>query len=176
MYHTKALVSKLLAERGVLFVCDVHAHSRKDGLFMYSCVPDSADTVPAVNSSMSYSRHGSLQKPLPETQAGAHSTGSTPRGDPSSSSRAPVASVTLDASSAVQDATAQAQARRSRAIRLFPRIMAKVCSYFRLEHCNSKMTAGRTNTMRVVSARSANMVHEFAVTSRCHDVIKSCPL
>jgi hypothetical protein len=45
------------------------------------------------------------------------------------------------------------QAHRNMAVRLFPRIMAKLCAPFRLDHCNNKMGAGRANTMRVVSTR-----------------------
>ncbi|XP_073515078.1 cytosolic carboxypeptidase 2 isoform X2 [Phyllobates terribilis] len=37
IWHTRAMVKKLLAEREVLLYCDFHGHSRKSNVFMYGC-------------------------------------------------------------------------------------------------------------------------------------------
>mmetsp|Transcript_4536 Transcript_4536/g.6795 ORF Transcript_4536/g.6795 Transcript_4536/m.6795 type:complete len:414 (-) Transcript_4536:33-1274(-) len=39
IYHTKEMVRRLQACREVVTVCDIHGHNRKEGLFMYGCVP-----------------------------------------------------------------------------------------------------------------------------------------
>ncbi|XP_069077704.1 cytosolic carboxypeptidase 2 isoform X1 [Pleurodeles waltl] len=37
VWHTRAMVKKLLSEREVLLYCDFHGHSRKSNVFMYGC-------------------------------------------------------------------------------------------------------------------------------------------
>ncbi|XP_077142794.1 cytosolic carboxypeptidase 2 isoform X3 [Ranitomeya variabilis] len=37
IWHTRAMVKRLLAEREVLLYCDFHGHSRKSNVFMYGC-------------------------------------------------------------------------------------------------------------------------------------------
>ncbi|XP_071974769.1 cytosolic carboxypeptidase 2 isoform X4 [Engystomops pustulosus] len=37
IWHTRAMVKRLLAEREVLLYCDFHGHSRKNNVFMYGC-------------------------------------------------------------------------------------------------------------------------------------------
>ncbi|XP_040265175.1 cytosolic carboxypeptidase 2 isoform X1 [Bufo bufo] len=37
IWHTRAMVKRLVAEREVLLYCDFHGHSRKNNVFMYGC-------------------------------------------------------------------------------------------------------------------------------------------
>ncbi|KAM3920742.1 cytosolic carboxypeptidase 2 [Leptodactylus fuscus] len=37
IWHTRAMVKRLLVEREVLLYCDFHGHSRKNNVFMYGC-------------------------------------------------------------------------------------------------------------------------------------------
>ncbi|XP_066439396.1 cytosolic carboxypeptidase 2 isoform X2 [Eleutherodactylus coqui] len=37
IWHTRAMVKRLLAQREVLLYCDFHGHSRKNNVFMYGC-------------------------------------------------------------------------------------------------------------------------------------------
>ncbi|XP_053576336.1 cytosolic carboxypeptidase 2 [Bombina bombina] len=37
IWHTRAMIKRLLAEREVLLYCDFHGHSRKSNVFMYGC-------------------------------------------------------------------------------------------------------------------------------------------
>ncbi|XP_056382539.1 cytosolic carboxypeptidase 2 isoform X3 [Hyla sarda] len=37
IWHTRAMVKRLLAEREILLYCDFHGHSRKNNVFMYGC-------------------------------------------------------------------------------------------------------------------------------------------
>ena len=41
IYKVKELVARLKKCRRVVLQCDIHGHSRKEGLFVYGCVPDS---------------------------------------------------------------------------------------------------------------------------------------
>ena len=40
IWHTKEMVKRFQKTRQVILQCDIHGHSRKEGLFVYGCVPD----------------------------------------------------------------------------------------------------------------------------------------
>ncbi|NXL53773.1 CBPC2 carboxypeptidase, partial [Podilymbus podiceps] len=44
VWHLRALVERVLAEREVVLYCDFHGHSRKNNVFMYGCDGGGADT------------------------------------------------------------------------------------------------------------------------------------
>jgi hypothetical protein len=45
VYHLKRLLATSMSLTGVDLFCDVHGHSRKEGIFMYGCVPSSQTAV-----------------------------------------------------------------------------------------------------------------------------------
>jgi hypothetical protein len=42
IYYTKQMVKKFCRTRQVVLQCDIHGHSRKEGLFVYGCVSDNS--------------------------------------------------------------------------------------------------------------------------------------
>jgi hypothetical protein len=164
--HTKAMVQKLLCDRGVLVVIDVHAHSRKDGCFMYGCISDRASTpdTTTANAAATTTNSSNAASTTTTAAAGGVSRGTiSSRGDAAAAAAGATAAAVAAATAAATTAAAvteaprermqwrYSQAHRNMAVRLFPRIMAKLCAPFRLDHCNNKMGAGRAYTMRVVS-------------------------
>jgi hypothetical protein len=158
------MVQKLLCDRGVLVVIDVHAHSRKDGCFMYGCISDRASTPDATATGTTAATTSSSTTVGATTAAAGVGRGTiSSRGDAAAAAAAS-ATVTTAGATAATAAVVEpprervqwrySQAHRNMAVRLFPRIMAKLCAPFRLDHCNNKMGAGRANTMRVVSTHT----------------------
>ena len=47
IYHTKEMVKQINKCRNVFLVCDLHGHSRKEGVFMYGC--DSEEVIIQTN-------------------------------------------------------------------------------------------------------------------------------
>ena len=45
IYHTKQMIRKLKDTREIVTVCDIHGHSRKEGLFIYGCTPSYSSDV-----------------------------------------------------------------------------------------------------------------------------------
>jgi hypothetical protein len=150
-------VQKLLCDRGVLVVIDVHAHSRKDGCFMYGCISDRAstpDTTAAATTAATTSSSNAAGTTAAAAGVGRGTISS--RGDGAAAAAAATAAAATGGAAVTEVPRERvqwrySQAHRNMAVRLFPRIMAKLCAPFRLDHCNNKMGAGRANTMRVVS-------------------------
>ncbi|XP_064369569.1 cytosolic carboxypeptidase 2 [Dromaius novaehollandiae] len=49
VWHTRAMVERVLAEREILLYCDFHGHSRKNNVFMYGCSGSGASAMPRLH-------------------------------------------------------------------------------------------------------------------------------
>ncbi|XP_062432409.1 cytosolic carboxypeptidase 2 [Rhea pennata] len=49
VWHTRAMVERVLAEREILLYCDFHGHSRKNNVFMYGCSGSEAGAAPRLH-------------------------------------------------------------------------------------------------------------------------------
>nr|XP_013802179.1 PREDICTED: cytosolic carboxypeptidase 2 [Apteryx mantelli mantelli] len=49
VWHTRAMVERVLAEREILLYCDFHGHSRKNNVFMYGCSGGGAGAAPRLH-------------------------------------------------------------------------------------------------------------------------------
>ena len=134
IFHTKKLIQRLKKTNKVAFVIDLHGHSRKEGIFIYGCIPDRKLTRPP-----------SPRRPVRKSSAFTINE-----------------NVDEDHGHGGHDAPLETENQKviyrpnlvdivSWKVRLFPRLLDYISPHFILGSCNFKLHRSKASTMRMVN-------------------------
>ena len=140
IFHTKELIKRLKKVHRVAYVIDLHGHSKKEGIFIYGCIPDKKLT-----------RVASPRRSIPASSS-EHDISLLASCDLMYASK--FNELGENKTTYFYPNLSEVQAWRTR---VFPRVLSILSGNFDLDSCNFKLHKSKASTMRMV------MFMEFGV-------------
>ena len=144
IYYTKKLIQRIKKTNKIAYVIDLHGHSKKEGIFIYGCIPDKKLTRP------SSPRRPIRKSPTSELEGviDEATTRSTGRNNDDDG---------VQKANMIESECTRTVYRPNLIdtlgwkVRLFPRLLDHISPHFTLESCNFKLHKSKASTMRMVN-------------------------
>eukprot|EP00520_Triparma_pacifica_P000822 CAMPEP_0118659890 /NCGR_PEP_ID=MMETSP0785-20121206/15364_1 /TAXON_ID=91992 /ORGANISM="Bolidomonas pacifica, Strain CCMP 1866" /LENGTH=911 /DNA_ID=CAMNT_0006553047 /DNA_START=180 /DNA_END=2911 /DNA_ORIENTATION=- len=159
----KAMVRRFCKTRDVVVQCDIHGHSRKEGVFMYGCVPDRGwkrwvEDEERKKMEAEYKEAGGRGSKVEVGFGGAFKEQEGKRSRPGSSTQGEKGGRGRGLSIETGLYKERDSIHKKIRARLLPRILDGKSEAFTLSGCSFKLSPSKASTMRVV------MYHEMNIT------------